>query len=51
MDDGHREQKNGALELTDIIVDRIKKLAELHEAKILTDEEFTAKKAELLSAL
>ncbi len=38
-------------ELTDLIVDRIRKLAELHEAGILTQEEFTAKKAELLSQL
>ncbi len=38
-------------ELTDMIVDQIRKLAELHEQGILTDEEFTAKKTELLSRL
>ena len=38
-------------EFTDTIIDRIKKLAELHEAGILTEEEFTAKKSELLSHL
>lgn len=38
-------------ELTDMIIDQIKKLAELHEAGILTEEEFTTKKSELLSRL
>lgn len=38
-------------ELTDLVVDQIRKLAELHEQEILTDEEFTAKKTELLSRL
>ncbi len=38
-------------ELTDMIVDQIRKLAELHEEGILTEEEFTAKKTELLSRL
>jgi hypothetical protein len=38
-------------ELTELIVGQIRKLAELHEAGILTDEEFTAKKAELLERL
>ena len=37
--------------LTDIWIDQIRKLAELHEQGILTDEEFTAKKQELLSRL
>lgn len=39
------------LELTDMIVNQIRKLAELHEAGILTEEEFTAKKTELLARL
>jgi hypothetical protein len=38
-------------ELTDMIFDQIRKLAELHEEGILTDEEFTSKKAEFLSRL
>jgi hypothetical protein len=32
-----------------VIVDQIRKLAQLHEDGILTDEEFQAKKKELLS--
>lgn len=38
-------------ELTELVVGQIRKLAELHEAGILTDEEFSAKKAELLDRL
>ena len=38
-------------ELTDVVVDKLRKLAELREEGILTEEEFTAKKAELLSIL
>ena len=38
-------------ELTDMIVDQIRKLSKLHEQGILTDEEFTETKAELLSRL
>ncbi len=38
-------------ELTDMIVDQIRKLAALHEEGILTEEEFSAKKAELLARL
>jgi hypothetical protein len=38
-------------ELTEMIIDQIRKLSELHEEGILTDEEFTAKKTELLSRL
>ena len=38
-------------ELTNIWIDQIRKLAELHEEGILTDEEFAAKKQELLSRL
>ena len=38
-------------ELTDMVIDQIRKLAELHEQGILTDEEFAAKKTELLSRI
>jgi hypothetical protein len=38
-------------ELTDMIIDQIRKLGELHEEGILTDEEFLTKKTELLSRL
>lgn len=38
-------------ELTNMIIDQIRKLAALHEEGILTDEEFSAKKTELLSRL
>ena len=38
-------------ELTNFWIDQIRKLAELHEEGILTDEEFAAKKQELLSRL
>jgi hypothetical protein len=38
-------------EITDSIIDQIRKRAELHEEGILTDEEFSAKKTELLSRL
>jgi hypothetical protein len=41
----------GLVQLTDVIVDQIRKLAQLHEDGILTDEEFQAKKKELLSRL
>lgn len=41
----------GLAELTDMIVDQIRKLAALHEDGILSDEEFTAKKTELLSRI
>lgn len=36
-------------EMNDVFVDQIRKLAELHKDGILTDEEFTAKKQEILS--
>ena len=53
MNEQPKEFGNGGaarlVELTDIIVDQIRKLAELHEEGILTDEEFSAKKTELLS--
>jgi hypothetical protein len=38
-------------EMTELVIGQIKRLAELHEAGILTDEEFSAKKQELLSRL
>ena len=37
------------VELTDVVIDQIRKLAELHHEGILTDEEFAAKKTELLA--
>ena len=51
MEDGLHEARARMAELTDMIVDQIRKLAELREEGILTDEEFTAKKQELLSRL
>jgi hypothetical protein len=38
-------------EMTEVVVVQIRKLAELQEAGILTEEEFTAKKAELLARI
>ena len=40
-----------AAAVAEMWMDQIKKLAELHQEGILTDEEFTAKKQELLSRL
>lgn len=37
--------------MTEMTFDQIRKLAELHDAGILTDEEFTTKKTELLARL
>ncbi|HSR00454.1 MAG TPA: SHOCT domain-containing protein [Sphingomicrobium sp.] len=54
MNDQAKDFADGAArmaELTDMIFDQIRKLAELHEEGILTDEEFTSKKAEFLSRL
>ena len=54
MNDQARDFASGGArmaELTDMIVDQIRNLAELHEQGILTDEEFTAKKSKLLSRL
>lgn len=46
------EEHNARIsELTNIWIDQIRKLSELHEEGILTDEEFTSKKQELLSRL
>ena len=42
---------NLKLEPKDEIISLIKKLADLHSAGILTDEEFSSKKAELLSKI
>lgn len=38
-------------QMVDMTIDKIRKLAELHEEGILTDEEFSEKKAELLKHL
>lgn len=38
-------------QMADMAVDKIRKLAELHKEGILTDEEFSEKKAELLKHL
>jgi hypothetical protein len=53
MDESRRNPGPAAqiAELTEIIVGQIRKLAELHEAGILTEEEFAAKKADLLGRL
>ncbi len=54
MNDQAKDFASGAarmVELTDMIIDQIRKLAELHEQGTHTDEEFTAKKTELLSRL
>ena len=37
--------------MTELVIGQVRKLAELHEEGILTDEEFTAKKQELLARL
>lgn len=54
MNDQSNDPANPAAklaELTDMVVDQIRKVAELHADGILTEEEFTNKKAELLSRL
>lgn len=54
MNDQGNDFASGAArmaELTDMIIDQIRKLAELHGEGFLTDEEFSAKKTELLSRL
>ena len=51
MNDQAKDFASGAArmaELTDMIIDQISKLAELHEEGILTDEEFAAAKAKAL---
>jgi hypothetical protein len=54
MKDDAVEPAGGAAlmaEHTAVITSQIRKLAELHAEGILTDEEFAAKKSELLSRL
>ena len=54
MNDQAKDFTSGAAamaELTDIVIDQIRKLAELREQGIVTDDEFTAKKKELLSRI
>ena len=54
MNEQHSDFTDGAArlaELTDLTIDQIRRLAELHEAGILTEDEFATKKAELLSRL
>ena len=48
---GFEDHAAMAAGLTDMIVDQIRKLAALKDDGILTDEEFTAKKQELLARL
>jgi hypothetical protein len=43
--------KQSQLLSSDEVIDLIKKLGELHSAGILTDEEFSEKKTELLSKI
>ena len=38
-------------QMTDLVIEQIRKVAKLHEEGILTDEEFADKKSELLSRL
>ena len=47
-DDDHWKR---ASEFSNLIMDQIRKLSELHQEGILTEEEFAAKKAELLARL
>ena len=52
MNERARDFESGAArmaELSDVVIDQIRKLSELHEEGILTEEEFVAKKAELLA--
>ena len=51
MHESHRdfEPVGRIAEMKGLILEQIRKLAELHEEGIPTDEEFTAKKQELLS--
>lgn len=54
MTDSRSEFQEGLVRMaamTDVFVDQIRKLAELREAGVLTDEEFAGKKQELLSRL
>ena len=38
-------------ELTELVIQQIRRLSELHEEGVLTEEEFAAKKQELLARL
>ena len=38
-------------EMTDMVIDQIRKLGELRDSGILTEEEFAAKKSELLARI
>lgn len=54
MEDHRKDFASGAArlaEMQNMIFDQIRKLAELHQEGILTDEEYTTKKAELLSRM
>lgn len=51
MEKSFAEEAATMAQLTDMTMDQIRKLAELHEEGILTDEEFSAKKSELLGRL
>jgi|tagenome__1003787_1003787.scaffolds.fasta_scaffold19254231_2 hypothetical protein len=45
------DQSAEIAQLTALVVGQIRQLSDLHQEGILTDEEFTAKKQELLSRL
>ena len=49
----HRDEDHWkrASEFTDLVLEQIRKLGDLHEQGILTEEEFSAKKQELLARL
>jgi hypothetical protein len=49
--DKKAEAKNRVLDGNDEIIDLIKKLSDLHSSGILTDEEFSNKKSDLLSKI
>ena len=49
--DDHSTPATAMAEMTEIVVQQIRKLAALREEGILTEEEFSAKKADLLGRL
>lgn len=52
MNDQEFARENARLaQVTDMIIDQVRKLAKLHEDGVLTEEEFTAKKSEMLSRI
>jgi hypothetical protein len=54
MNEEARDFASGAArmaDLTDMIIDQVRKLSELQKEGILTEEEFAAKKTDLLSRL